>query len=300
MHQESTANLSEVQPTNTPWLLSIIRRHPLFFYFLIAYAITWSGGFPYIVLLHHYTPAIWVVVLLTLGPTIASFIMTAATEGQAGVGKLLRRYVRWRVGVSWYLLVMIGIPALILLVCLTFPGGVAAVLQGLSHYPIVYIMIFFLGGPFFEEPGWRGFALPHLQQLFGPLRGSLLLGVFWGFWHLPLFFIPGYNGAGSGFVGISTAMLTFLIATSAFSVILAWISNNTRGSLLLVMLLHASINTTSVFSSPTNNSLLYQLIIYAVFVAFALIVIVITRGRLTYDSYIHEIGLDPQVPDQPI
>jgi len=298
MHQGSAANLSEMQPTHVARLLSIMQNHPIFCYFLIAYVITWGGGFPYIVLWHHYDPPIWVIVLLALGPTISSFIMTAATEGKVGVGKLLRSYVRWRVSVIWYLLVMIGLPVLILLVCLTFPGGVAAVLHGLARYPLVYVLVFFLGGPFLEEPGWRGFALPRLQQSLSPLKGSLLLGVLWALWHLPLFFIPGYNGASSGFVGISTAMLAFLFATAAFSIILAWVFNNTRGSLLLTMLLHASINTSNVFTSPANTSLVYQILLYAVLVAIALLVIVITRGKLSYDRYRHEKGLDSWTPDR--
>ncbi len=187
-------------------LLHVMRHHPLFFYFLIAYAVTWSVGFLFIVLLHH-PPTLGLFLTMIAGPTISAFIMTAATEGKAGVSRLLRRYVLWRVGVPWYLLVLIATPVLLLLSILILPGGTAIVRSLVVNYPLSYLVTMFLGGPFFEEPGWRGFALPRLQQHIGPVRGSLLLGVLWTFWHLPVFFIPGFNGAGVGLGGISTAVL---------------------------------------------------------------------------------------------
>jgi membrane protease YdiL (CAAX protease family) len=147
-----------------------LQRHPLFFYFLIAYAITWGIGLLFLVLLH--IPLhLWLLLPLIAGPTVSAFIMTAVTEGKAGVGRLLRRYVLWRVGLPWYLLVLIGIPALLLLSILVLPGGMAVVRHQLLMpiYPVSFILALFLGGPLFEEPGWRGFALPRLQQRFGPL-----------------------------------------------------------------------------------------------------------------------------------
>ncbi|GCF09929.1 hypothetical protein KDI_34930 [Dictyobacter arantiisoli] len=223
--------------------------------------------------------------------------MTAAIDGRAGIGKLLRRYIRWRVGAFWYLLVFVGIPLLLVLVPMLMAGSISALLSGLPLYPITYIGVFFLGGPFLEEPGWRGFALPRLQQRLGPLRGSLLLGVLWGFWHLPLFFIPGYNGAGSGFVGISTAMLTFIVATSALSIVFAWVSNRTGGSLFLVMLLHASINSSGSLAPAFANTLVNQIMTYIILFVFTLIIIIATRGRLSYDRYLRET--EPSLPDSP-
>ncbi len=287
MQQENMTGIIETQSADRPWLLLLLRRHPLICYFVIAYAISWGVGFPLIVGLH-VPVSFWLAIPVASSPTIASFIMTAATEGRAGVGTLLRRYVRWRVGLVWYLVALLALPALIVLVSLLQPGGAASVLQGLQSYPAIYVLTFFAGGPFLEEPGWRGFALPRLQRQLGPLPGSLLLGFLWGIWHLPLFFFPGYNGAGTGFVGISTTLLAFTVVTPFISTVFAWVSNNTRASLLLVMLLHASINSAGVFLPTTQASLSSQLPMYVAFVALSLLIIIATRGRLSYDRYIRQ------------
>jgi len=277
-------------PSNT--LPQLLRHHPLFFYFLIAYAVTWSIGFLFIVLLQR-PPTLAVIVPMIAGPTIAAFSMTAVTEGRAGMGRLLRRYVLWRVGWLWYLLVLIAIPALLLLSILVLPGGMLLVSHILANYPLAYIIALFLGGAFFEEPGWRGFALPRLQQGSGPLRGTLLLGGLWTFWHMPLFFVPGFNGAGTDVVGISLAVAEFLVGTTAMAVIFTWVFNNTRGSLLLAILLHASLDT----AAPSFASLLIFSTLYAVFAVMALIIIVATRGYLCYDRYLRETGLPALVTD---
>jgi uncharacterized protein len=162
------------------------------------------------------------------------------------------------------------------------------------NFLVGYIAILLLGGPLGEEPGWRGFALPRLQKRYGPLVGSLVLGVFWGLWHLPAFFlIPGYNGAGSGFVGIMSAFVPFVIAIMALAVIYTWVSNNARSSLLMVILFHASFNTSgsmfaTFFSPAISESLLAQVIEELVFVGVAVIIVLVTRGHLSYQRNLHE------------
>jgi uncharacterized protein len=116
--------------------------------------------------------------------------MIGITEGRAGI----RRFVLWRVGLGWYLFALIGIPLILVLSVIVLPGALAS-FQGLAPLeplPLlgIFVYIFFLGGPLSEEPGWRGFALPRLQSLHGPLVGSPILGILWGLWHLPLFWTP--------------------------------------------------------------------------------------------------------------
>lgn len=266
-------------------LLLLLRRHPLFFYFLIAYVVTWGIGLLWIALWHHEQPFVeW---LMGSGPIVSAFIMAAATEGKAGIGRLSRRLVLWRVGVPWYLLILIAIPVLQLLTLLILPAGQAFVrywLALLPVYPVSFIGILFLGGPFCEEPGWRGFALPRLQLRYGPLRGTLLLGVLWTFWHLPLFFIPGFNGAGTDVAGISLAMAAFLVGALALAVVFTWVFNNTRGSVLLAILLHTSIDA----ASPSTGSLPLHLVFYALYIVVALLIIVATRGHLSYERYLDQ------------
>ncbi|WP_235845855.1 hypothetical protein [Dictyobacter aurantiacus] len=142
------------------YVLQVLRSHPLFWYFLIAYAVTWSIGFLYLL-----QQKSWLAWQLTVsGPTIAAFLMTATTDGKAGVSRLLRRYVLWRVGVHWYLLVLVAVPILQLLAFMVFPEGQVLVRRWLAElplYPVSYLVTL-ANTPLLEEPGWRGFALPAL------------------------------------------------------------------------------------------------------------------------------------------
>jgi hypothetical protein len=111
---------------------------------------------------------------------VAALIVTGATEGWAGIGRLLRRIVRWRVGLRWYLFVLLGLPALMVLGTFLRPGALASfdvsALPSVLAYLGPFAFMVVLGGPLFEEPGWRGFALPRLQRLHGPLIGGLIPG----------------------------------------------------------------------------------------------------------------------------
>ena len=281
--------------TQSKSLPQMMRQHPLFFYFLMAYAFSWIWIVVFILLLH--LPLIFAAVSPFVGPTLSAYIMTALTEGKAGMLRLLRRYILWRVPLRWYLVVLIGIPVLLLLSDFAIPGAIAVFPAPTAAFVLTslvsYIVTFILGGPLGEEPGWRGFALPRLQQCSGPLKGTLVLGVLWGCWHLPLYLIPGYNGAGTGFVGISIPFVEFVIGTVGIAVIFTWVFNNTRGSLLLAMLLHTSLDT-DVYSKFFPSLPATQLAIvmpYVFFVGAALLIIVGTRGRLSYEHYLHEMGL---------
>jgi len=149
----------------------------------------------------------------------------------------------------------------------------------LSTYLITLVAGIILG-PLWEEPGWRGFALPRLQSSYGPLLGTLILGALWALWH-----IPGYFGG--WLVGSPMALL---VSTAAFSVVMTWVYNNTRGSILLMILLQSSSSATlalgalvlpadmsaSVSSLVSNGwipALTYSLV--------AGLVILATRGRLS-------------------
>lgn len=299
-------NISHVEPSTTrPQPLSkLVRRHPLVGYFLLAFTLTWIWEILALLVFH-----LPVLIALTpgpfIGPTFSAFLITALIEGKTGVLHLLRRYIRWHVSWQWYLLVFLGMPALFLLSLIVLPGALAAFQAptaafGLS-YLALYLNIFFLGGPLGEEPGWRGFALPRLQQRSGPLVGSLVLAVLHGLWHLPLYlFIPGYNGAGMGWLGIGVPFVLFVISNIGLTIIFTWVFNNTRGSLLLTMLLHASINTASqlflLFPSLMPGwqfDLIHTLVLSLV----ALLIIVATRGHLSYERNFQQAILSTTAPN---
>lgn len=285
MKQGSIVGFSQGPSTRDPWLLSVLRRYPLLFFFFIACTITWGINFTFTIVSGQYKLSFWMAFLLTLGPTCSAFIMTAVTEGRVGVGNLLRRFVLWRVGLVWYLLVLVGVPLLLMLAAWFMPGGWQHATSLLLLNPVVYLILLFLGGPFFEEPGWRGFALPHLQERMGPLWGSVLLGILWGLWRLPGFFLSSYYE--TGFIGIGNAMLVYFGLIIGVTILFTWVSNNTRGSLLIAFFLHASLDTSGNLGP---SSIINQFILCAVIAIPALIIIIVTRGRLSYDRYKCETG----------
>ena len=169
----------------------VIARHPLVSFFLLTFVISWGWWGLWQAL--QMPPRL--IYVRTAGPTIAAFVVLAITLGRPGVLGLLRSYVHWRVGVQWYLVALIGVPVLVFLSFAVVPGALAEfVAPDWSFIPVFVsgfaYSVFLAGGPLLEEGGWRGFALPRLQRLRGPLVGTLILGVLWGLWHLPVYFGP--------------------------------------------------------------------------------------------------------------
>lgn len=276
----------------------VLARHPLIFFFVMAFGFAWLLELPVVLsetgtgVLPYTLPPLAITFLIAgatfAGPTVAAFIMTGATEGRAGIRRLLRRYVQWRVGIQWYLFVLLAIPAIELLGAIVVPGALASyqplTLTMVLAYPLAFALTFLLGGPLGEEPGWRGFALPRLQRRYGPLLGSVILGVLWACWHLPLFW-----------TGVWTPptipnIFMYIVMITALTIIMTWVFNHANGSLLITMLMHASFNTFAnkmvapMFPAPIFNEfgLLPELI---GFTATALVLIVVTRGRLGYEHY---------------
>lgn len=257
---------------------NLLRQHPLVFYFLLAYGFTWVYALVFLVLLHIPLP------LLVLGPPLAGFIMTALTEGIPGLRRLLLRIVLWRVGIQWYLFALLGILGFCLLGTIILPGALAFYhapsLDYVLNIPLTFVLAFLLG-PIFEEVGWRGFALPRMQRLQGPLVSSLLLGILWAFWHLPFFLLPDFAHQNGGLTLASFSV--FALSAIAITIIMTWVFNHTQGSLLIVMLLHTSVNvslevTSGLFPGLPNGNL-NGLIGFGVT---ALLLVLLTRGRLGY------------------
>jgi membrane protease YdiL (CAAX protease family) len=277
---------------------SLLARHPLVFFFLIAYAGSWLLEVPIALsetgtgLLPFTIPrpllALAIAAATFLGPTLSAFIMTGITEGRIGIRRLLRRYVLWRVEFRWYLFVLLVIPAIEVLGAIVVPGVLGS-FQSLTltlvlTYPVAFVSTFILGGPLGEEPGWRGFALPRLQPLHGPLIGSVILGMLWALWHLPLFW------SGVWTPPTIPNIVMFIVMITALTIIMTWVFNNAKGSLLITMLMHASFNTFAnkivapLFPAPILSE--YGLLPVLVgFGATALVLIAVTRGRLGYQHY---------------
>jgi CAAX amino terminal protease family. len=274
----------------------LLARYPLTSFFVMAFALSWIAWSPWFLsedgsgLLPYSSPLINGLVVpvgILLGPFLSAFIMTGATEGRAGIRRFLRRIVLWRLGLRWYLFALVGVPVVMALGTVIVPGRMASLLALGPGYVATYLawflIIAIIGGPLLEEPGWRGFALPRLQPLHGPLVGTLILGLLWALWHLPEFLVPAWakSSGGSGFLDI----VKFVVIAIAFAIVITWVFNNTRGSVLMAILVHASIDTFSMPMGALFSPSDMATSILVSFGALALVVVALTRGRLGYQHY---------------
>lgn len=282
--------------TSTTLLAGTLRRHPLIAFFTLAYLGSWIVWLPMLLagnnlFLESAAISPGLKFLLTVlapfaGPTLAAFVVTAALEGSAGVRALLGRYVQWRFGPIWYLVALAGPPLVLILAVAGVYGKVALPPlgeQGMEigvAYLVTLVVNLLIGGILGEEPGWRGFALPRLQARYGALTGSVVLGVFWSLWHLPLILTPG----GTTWTG---SIALYIVLGVALTIIHTWVFNGSRASLLAVLLLHATINTSTRMILPNVPGLSREagnLLLVVVYGTAAFLIVALTKGRLAEPS----------------
>jgi membrane protease YdiL (CAAX protease family) len=271
--------MASYNETMNPIVIAV-RRFPLIAFFLLVFGLTW----PLLIadaVGSHRIPATRVPVplqlLISYQPTVAALLVTWVTGGGSAVRSLLRGLLRWRVGLGWYALAVLG-PGLFWLLVV----ALAAALDGrsmtllspevagwstpkllLSFLPLFLVTTVVNG----EEIAWRGFALPRLQADRSALTASLILGIVWGLFHLPLFWTAGSSQASQSIAG-------FVAGTMALAVVFTWVYNGTSGSILLAYLLHGSINTwTRVLAVAQGGPTVLRIqLVLMVIVAIALIV----------------------------
>ena len=272
---------------------SLLARYPLVSFFLFSFVLTW--GYFWLI----FAPLRLPNSLIALGgfaPAISAFLVLAMTSGKPGFLRLIRSIVHWRVGVGWYLLALLGIPVLNFLAFLVIPGRIADFTTPDSQLLQLYLTEIAINltigiAPLWEEIGWRGFALPRVQTLYGPVVGTLILGALWGLWHLPFFFGPlALTGPEATVASATIALVEFSIGLIGLSVVMTWVLNNCGGSTLLAILIHVAFDSSGIalfalfpstppYYLPVSYQTLGIAIIYSVV---ALILIVWTRGNLGY------------------
>ncbi len=258
--------------------MSLVRRHPLITFFVLTYALAWILWLP-LVVLQDTIPAAPGLVLVLLGsnvPSLLAIVLTAIVLGRGSLRKLLGRLLIWRVNPLWYLVVVLGPAALAggMVAFNAFVGGPAISVKGVPLLTVVITLAFsiFPGSALGEEIGWRGYALPRLQSGRSALSASLILGVLWAFYHLPLFF------TGQAFRSPSI-LVPFVVSGLALSVILTWVYNSSGGSLLLVVLLHATANLPlTLLLEPLGSRAMGPFLLYVGLMVVAGIVVVIVAG----------------------
>ena len=249
-----------------PGLRGRVARHQLPAFFVLTYAWSWTCWAP-LLLGAGGTPLL---LIGGLGPFVAAWAVTWLS-GEP-VRDWARAIVRWRVPARWWAWAL-GLPALLyavvnaLLAALGREVDWSLALERAPAYPATFVFVAVLGGGL-EEPGWRGFALPRLQERLGPLRATALLGLLWGVWHVPLY----------GPLGFAVPFVLAFLYTPLY---------NRTGSVLLCVLLHASFTPAQdhlvlLAAEPVHTGLLdtVDLVLFGTYAGAALLVVALTRGRL--------------------
>ena len=211
---------------------SVVKRHPLITFFVLAYAISW-GLIPF-----------WT--FQAGGPFIAAVIVILMTRGLSGLRELGSRMIRWRVRWYWYAAAL-GLPLAVLVLTAGLNVALGASAPSLAFGSVTTILLVFAvrlvnpgDGPMGEEPGWRGFALPGLQGAgFSPLVSTSILGVLVTGWHVPILFLEEGGLRPAFFVG-------YLLGSVAMTFWYSWLFNRTGGSMLITIVSHAAQGTITV------------------------------------------------------
>ncbi len=210
-------------------------------FMVLAFAWSWGCWLLSSVLKAQFSVLASVLFLLgSFGPSLAAVVLVWQQSGRAGLQAWLSYCLQWRVGWVW-----VAVALFLPLAVVTLAAAIHVALGGTiptspAHghallAAVNFVLILLLGGPLGEEFGWRGYALPILQKRYGWRISSLVLGIVWGAWHLPLFYIADTSQQ-------HVPIILFMVSTVSMSVLFAWLVNRTGGSLILAILFHTAIN----------------------------------------------------------
>ena len=267
---------------------SFLKRYQITIFFVLVIVLSW---FPWYAGIAPET--------ITFMPSLLGLAMAFAVGGKQGGLNLLRSVGRWRVQSRYWLIAWFG-PLVIFVIGLgiyLMMGGQAPPFTVFRHelylLPLWLIVVFLpFNGPVGEELGWRGYALPRLQQRSGPIIASLVIGTIWGIWHLPSFFNPTSVQSSLGLV----FLIPYVAGTISNSVIMTWLYNRTNASTLVAGIIwHAATDfwgpmfladfslAAGSGGTVTVNQTLYAIVL--VILAFVAVTLTIkTRGQLGYDA----------------
>ncbi|HEY0601990.1 MAG TPA: CPBP family glutamic-type intramembrane protease [Herpetosiphonaceae bacterium] len=282
---------------------AFITRHPVLSYYALTFVISWGGILiviapsPFPPTNEHVTRLLPLVLgALFAGPSIASLVLTGLVAGRAGYRDLFARMMRWRVDVRWYTVALCFAPflvsGLLLALSLASPAFLPRILttNGKTALLLFGIGWGLVGGGLLEELGWTGFAIPRLLERHSVLATGLIVGFLWGVWHyLIAFWVISGTNAGSLSPAIFLPALIFYAGSlSAYRVLMVWVYDRNGGSLLVAMLMHASLSASSLIFEPLDFAVVpavtYNLLLAAALWAVVGAVAVANHGHLSRPS----------------
>jgi membrane protease YdiL (CAAX protease family) len=253
---------SDIQVRADPY--AKLKRYPVRAYFAVTFALSWTAALalaaPYLIRqqpLPKVTGILMFPVML-LGPGCAGVLLSRIIDGKGGLWALFSRMVRTSVSLRWYAALLVP-PTLILAVLLFLERVVSPV-----YAPNRFFLGILFGIPagFFEEIGWTGYAFPKMRSQSNALASSVLLGVLWGLWHLPVIDFLGTTGPRGAYR--LPFFFAFTTAMTAMRVLIAWIYTNTE-SVLLAQLMHMSSTGSLVLLSPLRVTAAQEIMWYALY-----------------------------------
>ena len=260
-------------------------------FYLLTFAITWGLWIPAALSGQELSQSAWMIPYFLGGfaPSIAGIILTYRGAGGEERRDFWRRAVQFsRISPGWQAFIWLVFP-------LVFGASIAVdwltsgslpgmdLLSQSAKNPLILvgtILFLLIAGPISEELGWRGYALDRLQARRSPLAASLILGALWWLWHLPLFFIHGTAHFEWGLFSLNA--LVFLLVAFPQSIIMTWVYNHNRRSILAAILLH--------FTYPLTLNLIYPISEFASLLHALLLILV---------AAVMVLALKNRMPGQP-
>jgi uncharacterized protein len=250
---------------------AFVARRPVLSYFALTFAVSWGGVLTIIGGPAGFRGAMaqddprfpFVLAAMLLGPSLTGILLTIVLRGKAGLRELLHRLGKWRVGVHWYAVALLTAPLVATvagLLLLRFSPAFRPHLFVSNARPalLLFGMAVALGAGLFEEAGWTGFAVPELRLRFGVIASGLIVGALWSAWHILVVAWGVGSRTGTLPLGVFVALDCFSFLP-AFRVLMTWVYDRT-GSLLVAMLMHASLTATTLILWPSTAGL--PLVVY--------------------------------------
>ncbi len=258
------------------------RRGDIALFLIVTFAFTWAFWVPSGLMGQGWQPPgfvhWWVEGPLNhaaFGPTVGALAVMFRRGGIARAIQFLWQGLTQPFRI-WLIIPALGLFPLITGIALAIGAGPAALttanpnFDSVGTFLLAFAMMFLTGGPLQEEFGWRGFLQPALQQRVSGLTAALIVGVIWAIWHFPLNFEE--VGRGPQYSQVLSILIGSIITITLTAIIFAWLYNASSGSVLLVMLLHASMNFSfgilfRVFENQTSLAIYTGLILLAAITA---------------------------------
>jgi membrane protease YdiL (CAAX protease family) len=240
-----------------------IERHPVLSFYVLTFAVSWGGILAVVGLgglpsnpaqLARMIPVM--VLAMLVGPTLSSILLTGMASGRPGYRDLLTRLLTWRFGTNWYAIALLTAPLVLMVVPVVLSLRSHDFLPRIvteSNKGSLLVMGFVVGAAagLFEELGWTGFAIPRLRSRFGALGTAAIVGLLWGAWHLPVNVLASFTPSGTiSTLSLISTLLFSLALLPAYRILMVLVWDHT-GSLLLAMLMHASLTASNIILGAT-------------------------------------------------